>query len=391
MPDSPGLVRRLLASLGALSFGLFLAIILLEILLHIYNPFFARVKGNRIVLQTNKTIHFQNKIISGLDQDIVVTRNSIGFRGPNPPADFANALTLFTIGGSTTQCFMVSDEKTWTALTTAALNPSFRNLWVNNAGLDGHTTFGHRVLLSDQILPRHPKAVLFLVGANDVAVSAPNDYDSENLRGEGLNFSNPKAFMKSLSTYSEITALGLNFYRSFTAYQAGLLHSNIDITTLGLQTLSEDEQKLRVASSARPELLESYRRRLLDLVDTSKRGGAQPIFITQPTLWGSGIDDVTGVDLAHVKLAVGNGETSWRILEQYNDVTRAVCAAEKVPCIDLARLLPKSRRNFYDNAHFTTEGNRNVAAIVSTSLCPLLKERFQDYSTGPCPDPKPFR
>src|SRR6266536_2410716 len=84
--------------------GIVVALLLLELLLHIYNPFQARIKGNSIVLMTNKTYHIKNDIIKTLDPEITVTRNSLGFRGPNPPVDIDKYISLVTIGVSTTQC-----------------------------------------------------------------------------------------------------------------------------------------------------------------------------------------------------------------------------------------------------------------------------------------------
>src|SRR5919199_1131083 len=104
------LLRSLLGKIALLIFGTFLALLLLEVLLQIHNPLQARIKGNRIVLTTNKTYHIKNDIIKGLDPEITVTRNSLGFRGPNPPKDLDKYLSVVTIGGSTTQCFFLSDD-----------------------------------------------------------------------------------------------------------------------------------------------------------------------------------------------------------------------------------------------------------------------------------------
>src|SRR6476660_6338758 len=93
-------LRSLFGKLALLVFGIFLALLLLEVLLQIHNPLQARIKGNRIVLSTNKTYHIKNDIIKGLDPEITVTRNSLGFRGANPPSDFDKYLTVVTIGGS---------------------------------------------------------------------------------------------------------------------------------------------------------------------------------------------------------------------------------------------------------------------------------------------------
>ena len=150
--------------------GLVLALGLLEVLLRIYNPFQSRIKGNRIVLVTNKQYHIRNNIIPSLEPVVTVTRNSLGFRGPDPPANLADDLSIVTIGGSTTKCFFLSDDKTWTARLADLLLPSVPKLWVNNAGLDGHSTYGHLVLLEDHVRNIHPKVAIFLIhSANDVA------------------------------------------------------------------------------------------------------------------------------------------------------------------------------------------------------------------------------
>ncbi len=164
-------------------------------------------------------------IISGTISSKAWTRRSpsrrtrSAFAGRNLPPAFESYLTLVTVGGSTTHCFFLNEGQTWTAKLAARLEASLEAFWINNAGLDGHTTYGHLVLLQDYIVPLRPKVVLFLVGANDVAATTMSSFDAENVR-DGLQFSSTKALIKSLSTYSEVVALFLNMYRSLTAYQA---------------------------------------------------------------------------------------------------------------------------------------------------------------------------
>ena len=47
-----------------------------------------------------------------LDEKIIHTKNSLGFRGDEPPDDFNPALTVVTVGGSTTESIYISDGKT---------------------------------------------------------------------------------------------------------------------------------------------------------------------------------------------------------------------------------------------------------------------------------------
>ena len=48
------------------------------------------------------------------------------------------------------------------------LSRDFTRVWINNAGLDGATTYRHLILLEDYVVKLQPKVVLFLVGINDV-------------------------------------------------------------------------------------------------------------------------------------------------------------------------------------------------------------------------------
>ena len=364
--------------------GIFVALLLLEALLHIYNPFQSRIKGNRIVLVTNKTYHIKNNIIKSLDPEVTVTRNSLGFRGANPPADFDKELTLVTIGGSTTQCFFLSDDQTWTARLGQRLQNNFQPLWINNAGLDGHSTHGHIVLLEDYIVPLHPKVALFYVGINDVAIGSLGQFDVENVKS-GLHFDSPQAFVKSLSAYSEVVSLGLNMYRSFTAYQAGLTHHQVDLTKQGYLDISEETEKKYLEKNTGP-YLKGYEERLKRLIDTCRKAGIEPVLVTQPMVAGFGTDDVTGVDLAKIRTEgpQQSGKMYWDLIEIYNDVTRRVGHDNNVTVVDVAHELPKTSRYFYDFIHNTPQGADAIADVINKSLCPALQEKFPQYATRPC-------
>ena len=314
MPNSTAIPRNWLRSAAintlALAAGCVFALLLLEVLLRWHNPFQARIKGNRIVLLTNKQYHIRNDIIASLDPEVTVTRNSLGFRGPDPPADFANYLTVFTIGGSTTQCFFLSDDKTWTARLAQLLSHSFRNVWIDNAGLDGHSSYGHLGLLEDQIRPLHPKVALFLVGANDLARGADEEWDAENVKGS-ISFRSPTALIKSLSPYSEVASMVANLYRSLNAYKHGLLHQKINLATQGYVDPSPAAEREYVSAYAAGSFLASYRERLQKLADICKSNGIDPIFVTQPLLAGAGIDEMTHLALARRQFSRGGNGKLW--------------------------------------------------------------------------------
>ena len=105
------------------------SLVLCEIILRIYNPFQSRVRGNEIILKSNykKTVVIDPPV-NGLDKSIKYSTNSIGFRGPEPPKDWDKALTIITVGGSTTECSLLSDDSTWAAQLYGKLQKDHQNI-----------------------------------------------------------------------------------------------------------------------------------------------------------------------------------------------------------------------------------------------------------------------
>jgi lysophospholipase L1-like esterase len=371
-------------SLLALGIGLFAALVLLELLLHFYNPFQARIKGNRIVLLTNKQYHIKNDIIPSLDPVVNQTRNSLGFRGPNPPSDLPSKLSIISVGGSTTQCFFLSDDKTWMARLGDRLEKNFRDVWINNAGLDGHSTYGHIVLMEDHVVRVHPKVVLFLVGANDVGRDPNQEFEAENIKST-ISFHSPTAFIKSLSPYSEVASMIANLYRSLNAYKEGLIHWKIDLDKQGYIDVPPSEEQKNLAQGASDQYLHGFEERVRKLIAVSRANGIEPVLMTQPILAGAGTDDVTQLDLARIVVSPGhNGKMWWDVLEKYNNVTRRVGREKGVLVIDVAHELPKSSRYFYDFIHYTNAGADAMSGILYNHLCPNLMKKFPAYGRGAC-------
>jgi lysophospholipase L1-like esterase len=353
----------------------------LEISLRIYNPLGFRIKGNKILLPRNKKeVIYHDKSVHKFDPMVVCTRNSLGFRGAEPPRDFAQRLSILVIGGSTTECLELADNKTWAALLGFKLEKDFKGLWLNNAGLGGHSTFGHLVLMKDYVVKLRPKVALFLVGINDVGTGNPREFDT---RLKVLNFHSLDKFLDYLANYSELAAASVNMYRHFfpKATMAKAYDSMGEQDFRKMQQLDTPEaDRLALKQLHRTKYLKAYETRLIELIKICLANNIEPVFVTQPMLYGSVIDDVTGIDLARIKVTNKiNGETAWEVLELYNDTTRAVGQREGVLVIDAARELPKSSRYFADMIHFSNAGARALAQIVYAGLEPHLAQEYPGY------------
>jgi lysophospholipase L1-like esterase len=361
----------------AIFLGLALALVALEVLLRVFQPVEYRVRGNKIILTPDKKYIFDNNKIDKLDKVIYVRRNHLGFRGEALPRDFAHTLTILTVGGSTTECIHISDGKTWPDLLASRLKRRFKPLWLNNAGIDGHSTFGHLVLMEDYIIPLKPKMVIFLLGANDRCLEDYSALDRKSFKKPAAT--SWKALVNTLARYSEVVNYAVNLSRYAKAHRGGLVHANIDFAKLKTIDVADDRLKAILAQHQEHYLI-PYGQRLQKLIDLARRHGIEPVFITQPMIYGAVIDPVSGTDLGRVDIGGINGKTSWEILKLYNEVTKRVAAQNQVLLIDLASELPKTSRYFYDTFHFTNEGCQAVAEIISQHLAPFLAKKFPDYA-----------
>lgn len=355
-------LKKVYKNLLAVGMGTVVAFILVELILRIFQPFDFRVKGNEIVLPANQKFVMVNDFIPKLDDTIFHSKNSLGFRGEELPENKDESFSIITIGGSTTECYYLSDDNTWQAEFERTVRDSIPNIWINNAGLEGHSTFGHEVLLRDYVVKLSPNYVFFLIGINDVATADFESFDKLAIRK--VNTNSIGGFVKSLANYSETIGLAFNFYRYYYAYKKGLIHNNIELEKLSARTVDSAERDI-LLENHRSKFLVDYRKRVEALVDVCKSNNIKPVLITQPQIIGDTIDPSTGIDLGTIEYQDINGSVGWAVLELYNEVVREVARRHGVQLIDLASLMPKDSRYFYDYTHYTNEGAILVGRIVS--------------------------
>jgi len=363
--------------------SLTLALGLVEVALRIYNPLGFRIKGNKILLPINQdeVIYYHSPKLAKV---VKIHRNSLGFKGEEPPPDFAQRLTILTVGGSTTEGVGLNDDKTWPLVLEGKLKRNFKKLWLNNAGLSGHSTFGHLILMHDYVSKIKPKVVLFLIGINDLGIDSLNPFDSRMQMG--ITFRSLDGFLAGLANHSEVFAALLNlkrFYCPKVCPQVGKEEVNFR-TAPTLEVAAREQAAIKRLFRAR--YLGPYELRLQKLLEMAKNQGIVPILLTQPVLYGSQTDPVTGVDFSQVQVTRNmNGKLAGEVLELYNDITRKVGQEKDVLVIDLAVELPKNSGYYFDLTHFTNAGAEKLAGIISTELQPYLARKFPGYALATAP------
>lgn len=358
-------LRSILRGIATWTGVVLVSLLACELALRIYNPVDLPLRGTAIVLPANKHLVFDNPVEdSQLDAQIVVDYNSIGFRGPDPPPDFDERYTIFTVGGSTTHSARQGNGKDWTSHVRNALDQRFSNTWINNAGLEGHSTFGHIYLLEQFLVDLHPDMVMFLIGINDRGRDHERIYDSHHRVDQSL--------VQTVVSRSELLSTALVLWRVSRAQEMGLRHWEFDLRDMPKFDV-EHEDREAVLAKHRAKYVEPYRERVMTLVRDCRENGIEPVLITQPALFGDGIDPNTGVEIGNVDAGKLSASLSFATLELYNDVLREMRDQHGVFVIDLARELPKDSSLFYDWVHYTNEGARVVGEIVSRRLIEHLQ------------------
>ena len=353
---------------------LVVTLLLLELILRICNPFHFRIKGDTILLEANKTFVVNNNDIPLLDKKIIHTKNELGFRGQGKPDSMGKYLSIILIGGSTTECQFLNDGKTWSDDLYRLLKTSFDKVWVNNAGIAGHSTFGHIVLLKDHISKLKPKVAVFLVGCNDIGRDDLTGSDKSNMQGYYANF------FTFLSKNSEVFNVIGNLIRVRKANLRQLTDRYIDVKARMNDTLVLTDKFIEEQLAVQKHYLPFYEARLKTILRLCRQENILPVFLTQPSLFGNATDSETGAHLAVFKLGpFYNGKLWWNLQEVYNNVTKKVAREENVFLIDLSDQMPKNSRYFYDIVHFTNTGAEKVADILFKNLKPYLSEKFPQY------------
>lgn len=378
------MIKDFLKNAGLLAAGCIAALLLLELFLAFYPPLNSRVRGRDIILFPYKRYVVRNDRLPKLARRITRTNNSLGFRGPEPLPAGTPALSIIAVGGSTTECFYLSDGKSWPELLQKKLEASFGKVWVNNAGMDGHSTFGHGALLSSYVIKLKPRAVVFLSGLNDMGLSSPSRFD--RLLTENKDRPLPARALIWAAARSRVAALLQNLLMYSRAIKAGLVHAELDLKAAPSQKVSPAELAALLARH-KPGAA-AYGRRLAGLVKLCREHGIEPVLATQPLLCGQGRDPETGADLETLKVGgeFGNCAAQWAALELYNGETRRTAAAMKVTLADLAREIPKDSDYYYDTAHFTEKGADLVAQRVYLDACRTFAKLEPGTYRGGCPD-----
>ncbi|MDO6596409.1 GDSL-type esterase/lipase family protein [Oceanihabitans sp. 2_MG-2023] len=288
--------------------------------------------------------------------------------GSRSVSDYAKAKhKIVAIGGSTTICSVLTQEKTWTALLDKKLGDSY---WVGNFARSGNSS-NHHILQLQHLLDKpelkDTKTILMLVGVNDCRgyLIAPDKYmhmpDLEVKKSAFMHIPNSELpFLRKLTL----------FKLAKKARQRILFLSKPQRPLDYLETFENQTKPI----TKLPELtdgLNHYEHNLIKIIKETRKRNISIIFMTQPTIWKKNLSDKYKTLLAarahYNKTPLYTGKALNKIMTIFNKRLMTVCDTYNVPVLDLQ--LPKNQTIFYDDMHFNESG----AEIVAEKVYQFLK------------------
>jgi len=313
------------------------------ILAKVSDPFHGRRPGTKVVY------HPTPGVMRDVGPEANVSYNAWGVRGREVPARDA-AYRILCLGGSTTACTYLDDNKTWPQLLEADLHSDdpAQAFWVGNAGLPSLRTAEHLRFLENTPIINEIDCLVVQAGINDFmsALTGPNP-------------------SPPLWSHSRIWQLARALWRQWA--NPGTVVED------GAATVYVRRRALRQAAeieTAPPSLeagLEDFAANVQQVIDVCRQHQLRVVFTTQPVLWRDDLDEQDRALLWFGHLPDGRYLSVEQLhagMDRYNDRLRQVCRENKIDLIDLSSLDGNSAV-FYDDCHFTETGAREVARIVA--------------------------
>jgi len=277
-------------------------------------------------------------------------------------------MQLVTLGGSTTDQVYIDDDQTWQEVMRRQLNAAVPglDLCVANAGVDGHTTFGHVESLKHwlpMVPALRPRLVLLYIGINDAAMRLNKGaFDEAKPEGDGGWLSAVKRTVKNNSALYRVWS---RWRRADDGVPVFAAHRMIDpkefvysseASSAGIDTLIEQNTA-------------AFRLRLRTLVQQIDRLGAKPVCVSQPSIIYKEVGE-RWLGLPKVFTYEGktyNGLDYRQSLLALNRTMAADCPAAGGYFIELENK-PFIAADFYDGVHMSPAGATKVGNLLAAEF-----------------------
>ena len=354
---------------------LFIGIIILELF---FGNWFKKSGLHLLSIPRNVQLSFKaNNIYQSEDNLITYSRDEFGFRGIyNDVGD----IDILTVGGSTTNQLYVTDGKTWQDVIHKEFEFDGKEVYIVNAGVNGHSTVGHIKSFEkwfSEIPNLKAKYILFYIGLNDLSLS---DGDFVSRGFDHIDRSSMHKIERMIRDNSAMFYLA----RLTKGYLRAKRNHLVEKYAWNYESVEWDSIATLINyNEIMSEALREFEIRLKILANKTREMGSIPIFVTQTTRVYK-IENGVVYGVKTVKTIESNKQydkifyyNNYRCnsVDQYhmqkliNDKLIEVCIELNCISIDLATELNFDlEEDFYDSVHSTPSGSEKIGKFLYQRL-----------------------
>ncbi|MDD2901865.1 MAG: SGNH/GDSL hydrolase family protein [Syntrophales bacterium] len=271
-------------------------------------------------------------------------------------------LSLVFLGGSTTECLFVDEDKRFPYLAGTILGKETgQKINSYNAGMSGINTLNCIDILVNKVIPLHPRVVVFMENINDLSTLLyEGAYWSKNTTRAPIETLKKSKLLGKL--LKEATIPNLNYaYKNLKTW---------------LSQKEEDEfaaargKKLKVDQA---RFNREFAMNLQIIIDICKARGITPVLMTQANRITAKPDRVVKDYVDRFGRDSGLSYREFKELyDSFNATIRRVGRENQVMVIDLAAEVPPDKKYLYDMVHFNDAGCQYAAGLIAARLKDII-------------------
>ncbi|MHB8069102.1 MAG: SGNH/GDSL hydrolase family protein [Desulfobaccales bacterium] len=282
-------------------------------------------------------------------------------------------LNLFFLGGSTTACYYVDEDKRFPALAGRLLEKDTK-LQVNsyNSGVGGNFSLHSLDILLNKVIPLKPDIVVIMHNINDLAVLMyAKSFWSKDFK-KGNTSPIVELHPKIVDTRLLVDYLIPNLYQELKSLEKWLRH------TLRPKKAASQEDELRDFRGKKITLdqeflVKEFKMNEQLFINICRARNITPVLMTMANRLKENPDPLIIQLTKGLEKDQGISYKEYKeIFDRFNQAIRAVGAANRVLVIDLAQAVPQEKEYIYDLVHFTNRGSELAAGIIKEALQPQL-------------------
>jgi lysophospholipase L1-like esterase len=304
-----------------------------------------------------------DRIYEGWGTTSTYIRDQYGLRGPCKEIDKINILT---VGGSTTDQRFIAEGLTWQDSLQKNLKAlSHPDTCIANAGVDGHSTFGHiesfKIWFS-KIHSLEPKLVVLFIGINDAGFRLTPFAGFDTKVGEGE--SRLKVWLREKSALYGL----LRFIRNSVMPKAKATYAEHTKHPFSIEEYIRTENTSGALVLAEQNK-QGFSNRLGLVLKQIKQMGSIPICVSQPHLYvNTSSGTKRGVPFAFEYKGVAYSGLDYDAsINLLNQEMASQCPAQGGFYIDAASHI-FAPEDFYDLVHMTPVGAKKLGDLIAQEM-----------------------